>query len=38
MDNLMERQLDEAEGNLLRKALVDKGLAVKCSANSKKSL
>jgi len=35
MGHLMERQLDEAAGYLLRKALVDKGITVKCSANSK---
>ncbi|GGE51116.1 nitrite reductase large subunit NirB [Actibacterium pelagium] len=35
MGHLMERQLDEAAGYLLRKALTDKGITVKCSANSK---
>jgi len=35
MGHLMERQLDEAAGYLLRRALVDKGITVKCSANSK---
>ncbi|MEL6521563.1 MAG: nitrite reductase large subunit NirB [Pseudomonadota bacterium] len=35
MGHLMERQLDEAAGYLLRKALVEKGITVKCSANSK---
>lgn len=35
MGHLMERQLDEAAGYLLRKALVDKGITVMCSANSK---
>jgi len=35
MGHLMERQLDEAAGYLLRKALVDKGINVMCSANSK---
>jgi nitrite reductase (NADH) large subunit len=38
MGHLMERQLDEAAGYLLRKALIDKGITVKCSANSKKIL
>ncbi|WP_299285534.1 nitrite reductase large subunit NirB [uncultured Tateyamaria sp.] len=38
MAHLMERQLDEAAGYLLRKALVDKGITVKCSANSKEIL
>ncbi len=38
MGHLMERQLDEAAGYLLRKALVDKGITVKCSANSKEIL
>ncbi|MEM8732332.1 MAG: nitrite reductase large subunit NirB, partial [Pseudomonadota bacterium] len=38
MDHLMERQLDEAAGYLLRKALIDKGITVKCSANSKEIL
>ncbi len=35
MGHLMERQLDEAAGYLLRKALIDKGITVMCSANSK---
>ncbi len=38
MPHLMERQLDEAAGYLLRKALVDKGITVKCAANSKEIL
>ncbi|MFY0662680.1 MAG: NAD(P)/FAD-dependent oxidoreductase [Shimia sp.] len=38
MGHLMERQLDEAASYLLRKALVDKGITVKCSANSKEIL
>ncbi len=38
MGHLMERQLDEAAGYLLRKALIDKGITVKCSANSKEIL
>ncbi len=38
MGHLMERQLDEAAGYLLRKALMDKGITVKCSANSKEIL
>ncbi|MBO9465386.1 NAD(P)/FAD-dependent oxidoreductase [Tropicibacter sp. R15_0] len=38
MGHLMERQLDEPAGYLLRKALVDKGITVKCSANSKQIL
>ncbi|MFK7751984.1 MAG: NAD(P)/FAD-dependent oxidoreductase, partial [Sedimentitalea sp.] len=38
MGHLMERQLDEAAGYLLRKALVDKGITVKCSANSQEIL
>jgi len=38
MGHLMERQLDEAAGYLLRRALVDKGITVKCSANSKEIL
>ena len=38
MPHLMERQLDEAAGYLLRKALVDKNITVKCSANSKEIL
>ncbi len=35
MGHLMERQLDEAAGYLLRKSLVEKGIKVLCSANSK---
>ena len=38
MGHLMERQLDEAAGYLLRKALEDKDITVKCSANSKEIL
>ncbi|WP_424967662.1 nitrite reductase large subunit NirB [Dinoroseobacter sp. S375] len=38
MGHLMERQLDEAAGYLLRKALTDKNITVKCSANSKEIL
>ena len=38
MGHLMERQLDSAAGYLLRKALVDKGIKVLCSANSKEIL
>jgi nitrite reductase (NADH) large subunit len=38
MPHLMERQLDEAAAYLLRKALVDKGITIKCSANSKEIL
>lgn len=38
MGHLMERQLDEAAGYLLRKALVDKGITVRCQANSKEIL
>ena len=38
MGHLMERQLDEAAGYLLRKALVEKGITVRCSANSKEIL
>ncbi|KIC47986.1 nitrite reductase large subunit NirB [Tateyamaria sp. ANG-S1] len=38
MGHLMERQLDEAAGYLLRKALVDKGITVLCQANSKEIL
>ncbi len=38
MGHLMERQLDDAAGYLLRKALIDKGITVKCSANSKEIL
>ncbi|SDK75402.1 nitrite reductase large subunit NirB [Aliiruegeria lutimaris] len=35
MGHLMERQLDVAAGYLLRKALLDRGIKVLCSANSK---
>lgn len=38
MGHLMERQLDEAAGYLLRKALINKGITVKCSANSSEIL
>ncbi|MFD0981361.1 nitrite reductase large subunit NirB [Tropicimonas aquimaris] len=38
MGHLMERQLDEAAGYLLRKALVDRGIEVRCSANSREIL
>ena len=38
MGHLMERQLDEAAGYLLRRALTDKGITVKCAANSKQIL
>lgn len=38
MGHLMERQLDEAASYLLRKALLDKGIVIKCSANSKEIL
>jgi nitrite reductase (NADH) large subunit len=38
MGHLMERQLDEAAGYLLRKALTDKNITVRCSANSKQIL
>ncbi|MCF2872665.1 nitrite reductase large subunit NirB [Octadecabacter sp. G9-8] len=38
MGHLMERQLDEAAGYLLRRALLDKGITVKCSANSSEIL
>ena len=38
MGHLMERQLDEAAGYLLRKALVDRGITVKCATNSKEIL
>jgi nitrite reductase (NADH) large subunit len=38
MGHLMERQLDEAAGYLLRKALVKKGITVHCQANSKEIL
>ncbi|MBV7407842.1 FAD-dependent oxidoreductase [Maritimibacter sp. DP1N21-5] len=35
MGHLMERQLDEAAGYLLRRSLMDKGIRVLCQANSK---
>ncbi|MEX3017594.1 nitrite reductase large subunit NirB [Gymnodinialimonas hymeniacidonis] len=35
MGHLMERQLDEAAGYLLRKSLEDKGITIKLQANSK---
>lgn len=38
MGHLMERQLDEAAGYLLRKALVDKGITIRCAANSREIL
>lgn len=38
MGHLMERQLDEAAGYLLRKALLDKDITVLCQANSKEIL
>ncbi|MGC8203650.1 nitrite reductase large subunit NirB [Aliiroseovarius sp. PTFE2010] len=38
MGHLMERQLDEAAGYLLRKSLMDKGINVLCQANSKEIL
>ncbi|MEI4470430.1 nitrite reductase large subunit NirB [Frigidibacter sp. MR17.24] len=38
MGHLMERQLDESAGYLLRKALNDKGIHVLCQANSKEIL
>ncbi len=38
MGHLMERQLDEAAGYLLRRALGDRGIDVICSANSKEIL
>ncbi|PWE48821.1 nitrite reductase large subunit [Thioclava sp. NG1] len=38
MGHLMERQLDEAAGYLLRRALTDRGIDVRCSANSKEIL
>lgn len=38
MGHLMERQLDEAAGYLLRKALTEKGITVMCQANSKEIL
>lgn len=38
MGHLMERQLDEAAGYLLRKELTDRGLAIRCSTNSSRIL
>ena len=38
MGHLMERQLDEAAGYLLRKELVGRGIKVLCSSNSKEIL
>jgi nitrite reductase (NADH) large subunit len=38
MGHLMERQLDEAAGYLLRKSLTEKGIKVLCQANSKEIL
>ena len=38
MGHLMERQLDEAAGYLLRRALTDRGINVLCNANSKEIL
>lgn len=38
MGHLMERQLDEAAGYLLRKSLEEKGITVKLQANSKEIL
>ena len=38
MGHLMERQLDEAAGYLLRRALTDRGIDVMCSANSSEIL
>ncbi|SPF79853.1 nitrite reductase large subunit NirB [Pseudoprimorskyibacter insulae] len=38
MGHLMERQLDEAAGYLLRKSLSEKGIKVLCKANSKQIL
>ncbi|SFI34163.1 nitrite reductase large subunit NirB [Jannaschia pohangensis] len=35
MGHLMERQLDEAAGYLLRRELVGRGIDIRCSANSK---
>ncbi|MEV8466948.1 nitrite reductase large subunit NirB [Fluviibacterium sp. DFM31] len=35
MGHLMDRQLDEAAGYLLRKALTDRGIHIRCSTNSK---
>ena len=38
MGHLMERQLDEAAGYLLKKSLEDKGIKIRLQANSKKVL
>ncbi|MEM7718587.1 MAG: nitrite reductase large subunit NirB [Pseudomonadota bacterium] len=38
MGHLMERQLDEAAGYLLRKELIGRGMKVLCSSNSKEIL
>ena len=38
MGHLMERQLDEAAGYLLRKELVERGIKVLCASNSKEIL
>jgi nitrite reductase (NADH) large subunit len=38
MGHLMERQLDPAAGYLLRRALTDRGIEVRCSANSSEIL
>ncbi|KMW59392.1 Nitrite reductase [NAD(P)H] large subunit [Candidatus Rhodobacter oscarellae] len=38
MGHLMERQLDEAAGYLLRKELIERGIKVLCSSNSKEIL
>ncbi|WP_353473655.1 nitrite reductase large subunit NirB [Salipiger sp. H15] len=38
MGHLMERQLDEAAGYLLRRSLTQKGIRVHCKANSKQIL
>ena len=38
MGHLMERQLDEAAGFLLRKSLTEKGITIRCQANSKEIL
>ncbi|SIS64505.1 assimilatory nitrite reductase (NAD(P)H) large subunit precursor [Roseivivax lentus] len=38
MGHLMERQLDAAAGYLLRKELVDRGIKVRCSTNSRQIL
>ncbi|MEM9427283.1 MAG: nitrite reductase large subunit NirB [Pseudomonadota bacterium] len=38
MGHLMERQLDEAAGYLLRKELIGRGIKVLCSSNSKEIL